>query len=105
MKHCLLFPLWVISRCDPFLLICGGMIAAILFALAVSFAKPLRTDYPFPLDVCPNTNANTVVQGNITSVDYVNRRGDTVYLVYKMYSMSNPVLHSKQVIEGDDCPQ
>lgn len=81
----------------------GSVIVGILFPAQP--VQPYKFDYPAPLDVCPQTHVNSVIRDNIINVDYINVRGDTIYLVYHAQRGDVAVFDSQQVLDGDDCPQ
>jgi hypothetical protein len=91
-----------------------GVMMAIVLAIVVACGMgyvtlfppaPYVFDTPAPLDVCPNTQVASVIREETISVNYINQRGDTIYLLYTAQRGAPAIFQSQQVIDGDDCPQ
>lgn len=87
----------------------GAIVLAIIAVCGAGFVTvfppaPYAFDYPAPIDTCPNTQVASVIRDTVISVNYINQRGDTIYLLYTAQRGAPAIFQSQQVIEGDDCP-
>lgn len=86
--------------------VCGlialGVIGSVINAVYPE--KPYVFEYPAPLDVCAGMKVNATMRDTVITVDYVNVRGDTVYLIYNAQRGGKAVFQSQDVLNGDDCP-
>jgi len=89
-----------------FLILCFILILGMTVWTVIFQPADKTVQIPAPADVCDGKTYNTAQsEDGIVQMDYIDRYGNTVYLVYQIGQFGGTGLKSKQVVPGEDCEQ